>query len=60
MKRESIFDQIERHERFRRRMELRHQKHVAAGRPRPNTCFQCRLEQARKKRALAEAGKESK
>jgi len=53
MKRESIFAQIERHERFRRKMEERHKKHTISGKRRPNTCFQCRLEIAREKRALA-------
>lgn len=57
-KRESIFAQIERHERFRKRMELRHQKHVAAGKPRPNTCFQCRLEQAKALRERSAPQKE--
>ena len=49
MKRESIFAQIERHERFRRKMEERHKKHTASGKRRPNTCFQCRIEIAREK-----------
>jgi hypothetical protein len=50
MKRESIFAQIERHERFRLRMEARHQKHIDKGKPRPNTCFHCRLDAAKKRR----------
>ncbi len=51
MKRESIFAQIERHERFRKKMELRHQKHTESGKRRPITCFQCRIEIARERRA---------
>ena len=47
MKRESIFSQIDRSERFRRKMKERHKKHTASGKRRPNTCFQCRLEIAK-------------
>lgn len=50
MKRESIFAQIERHERFRLKMIERHKKHIAKGKRRPNTCFECRIEIAREKR----------
>lgn len=51
MKRESVFAQIERYERFRRKMEERHRKHTESGKRRPNTCFQCRIEIAREQRA---------
>jgi len=51
MKRESIFAQIERHERFRIKMQKRHDKHIASGRWRPKTCFQCRIEIGRERRA---------
>jgi hypothetical protein len=50
MRRESIFAQIERHERFRRKMAERHRKHTASGKRRPNTCFTCRIEIARERR----------
>lgn len=50
MRRESIFAQIERHERFRLKMAKRHKKHTVSGKRRPNTCFQCRIEIARLKR----------
>lgn len=55
MKRESIFAQIEWHERFRLKMEARHKKHTESGRRRPNTCFQCRLEIAREQIAKESA-----
>lgn len=54
MRRESIFAQIERHERFRRRMLERHKKHTESGKRRPNTCFECRLEIARERREAAQ------
>jgi len=57
MKRESIFAQIERHERFRKRMEMRHQKHITSGKPRPKTCFQCRIEKIRSQRPAPAASK---
>jgi hypothetical protein len=50
MKRESIFAQIERHERNRRKFEARHIKHTESGKRRPNTCWQCRIEIAKEKR----------
>lgn len=63
MKRESIFAQIERYERFRLKMIERHlkmierhKKHTAKGKRRPNTCFECRIEIAR----LLELRKEGK
>ena len=49
-RRDSIFDQIERHERNRRKFEARHKKHTESGKRRPLTCFQCRIEIAREKR----------
>jgi len=51
---DSVFAQIERHERFRRKMHERHEKHLEKRRLRPNTCFECRLEIARKNRAEGE------
>lgn len=51
---ESIFAQIERHERNRRKFESRHKKHTDSGKRRPNTCFRCRIEIAREKREVAE------
>jgi hypothetical protein len=54
MRRESIFAQIERSERFRLKMAARHEKHTASGKRRPNTCFQCRIDIAREKRAEEE------
>lgn len=56
MRRDSIFAQIERHEKFRRKMEARHKKHTESGKRRPNTCFQCRLEIAREKIAEKKRG----
>jgi hypothetical protein len=56
MRRESIFAQIERHVRFLRKMEERHKKHMASGRRRPQTCFQCRLEIARERIAAEKSG----
>lgn len=56
MRRESIFAQIERHERFRRKMDERHKKHIESGKRRPNTCFLCRLEFVRAQRQPAAKG----
>jgi hypothetical protein len=46
MRRESIFDQIERHLAAEAFVEERHKKHMASGKRRPQTCFQCRLGEA--------------
>jgi hypothetical protein len=53
MKRNSIFAQIERYERMRRRDEERHRLHIEKGKPRLTTCFLCRLEAAKRKREAA-------
>jgi hypothetical protein len=60
MKREGIFAQIERHERFRRKMEKRHKKHTESGKRRPEQCFQCRLEICRERETALQAAQQEK
>lgn len=47
----SIFAQIEWFERNRRKADERHKLHLEKKRPRPQTCFQCRVDSIKAQRA---------